>query len=132
MQLHRFIYSISFFILSIIIIHPFAKGQFYLIKERLSVMYNATTFSFDPDGHFIFPLTVWITEMRFQSFLGIDFSQQQVSGTHFDLPGTEMKNHPKPICSSNFQQNKIYSHLEQNLTHRNPYTTCIDAKKDHC
>ena len=31
------------------------------------------TFSYDPDGHFSFPLTVWITEMRTQNLLGIDF-----------------------------------------------------------
>ena len=41
-------------------------------------MYNATTFSFDPDGKFIFPLTVWITEMRIQNLLGIEF-QPEVS-----------------------------------------------------
>ena len=30
--------------------------------------YATTTFSYDPDGQFIFPLTVWITEMRTRTF----------------------------------------------------------------
>ena len=28
------------------------------------INYATTTFSYDPDGQFIFPLTVWITEVR--------------------------------------------------------------------
>ena len=31
------------------------------------------TFSYDPDGQFTFPLTVWITEMKTQNLLGMDF-----------------------------------------------------------
>ena len=42
------------------------------------------TFTYDPDGHFSFPLTVWITEMKTQNLLGMDFCQKQVSGIHFD------------------------------------------------
>ena len=53
--------------------------------------YATITFSYDPDGQFIFPLTVWITEMRTQNLLGMDFCQKQVSGIHFDLPGIEIK-----------------------------------------
>ena len=31
------------------------------------------TFSYDPDGQFSFPLTVWITEMKTQNLLGMEF-----------------------------------------------------------
>ena len=55
------------------------------------------TFSYDPDGQFSFPLTVWITEMKTQNLLGMDFCQKQVSGIHFDLPGTELKE-PPDLC----------------------------------
>ena len=64
--------------------------------------YATITFSNDPDGQFIFPLTVWITEMRTQNLLGMDFGQKQVSGIHFDLPGIEIKNPPKSICYGSF------------------------------
>ena len=36
-------------------------------------------FSYDPDGQFSFPLTVWITEMKTQNLLGTDFCQTHVS-----------------------------------------------------
>ena len=90
------------------------------------------TFSYDPDGQFIFPLTVWITEMRTQNLLGMDFCQKQVSGIHFDLPGVEIKNPPKSICYGSFHQNKSYPHLSQILTIRTPYTMCIDPKSARC
>ena len=51
------------------------------------------TFSYDPDGQFLFPLTVWITEMKTQNILGMDFCQKQVSGIHFDLPELTLKSH---------------------------------------
>ena len=44
------------------------------------------TFSYEPDGQFCFLLTVWITEMKTQNLLGMDFCQKQVSGIHFDIP----------------------------------------------
>ena len=94
--------------------------------------YATITFSYDPDGQFIFPLTVWITEMRTQNLLGMDFCQKQVSGIHFDLPGIEIKNPPKSICFGSFQQNKSYPHLSQILTIRTPYTMYIDAKSARC
>ena len=68
------------------------------------------TFSYDPDGQFIFPLTVWITEMRTQNLLGMDFCQKQVSRIHFHLPGIQIKNPQKSICFGSFQ-NKSYPHL---------------------
>ena len=94
--------------------------------------YATITFSYDPDGQFIFPLTVWITEMRTQNLLGMDFCQKQVSGIHFDLPGIEIKNPPKSICFGSFHQNKSYPHLSQILTIRTPYTMYIDAKSARC
>ena len=96
------------------------------------VSYATITLSYDPDGQFIFPLRVWITEMRTQNPLGMDFCQKQVSGTHFDLPGIEKKNPPKSICYSSFHPNKSYHHLSQSLTIRNPYTMSIDAKSARC
>ena len=55
------------------------------------VGYATITFCYDPDGQFIFPLTVWIIEMRTQNLLGMDFFQKQISGIHFDRPGIELK-----------------------------------------
>ena len=89
--------------------------------------YATITFSYDPDGQFIYQLTVWITEMRTYNLLGMDFCQKQVSGIHFDLPGIEIKNPPKPICYASFHQNKTYPPLSQFLTIRTLYTMCFDA-----
>ena len=94
--------------------------------------YATITFSFDPDGQFIFPLTVWITKMRTQNLPGMVFCQKQVSGSHFDLPGVEIKKPPKSICYGSFHQNKSYPQLSQLLTIRTPYTMCIDAKSARC
>ena len=94
--------------------------------------YQTISLSYDPDGLFIFPLTVWITEMRTQNLFGMDFCQKQVSGILFDLPGIEIKNPPKSICYSSFHQNKSYPYLSQILTIRTPYTMCIDAKSARC
>ena len=94
--------------------------------------YATITFSYDPDGQFISPLTVWITEMRTQNLLGMDFCQKQVSGIYFDLPGIEIKNPLKSICYGSFHQDKCYPHLSQFLTIRTPYTICIDAKSARC
>ena len=90
--------------------------------------YATIIFSYDPDGQLTFPLTVWITEMRTQNLLGMDFCHKQVSGIHFDLPGIEIKNPPKSICYGSFHQNKSYPHLSQISTIRTPYTMYIDAK----
>ena len=92
------------------------------------VGYASITFCYDPDGQFVFPLTVWVTEMKTQNLLGMDFCQKQVSGIHFDLPGIELKNPPNSLCYGCFHQNKVYPHLSQILTIRLPYTMYIDAK----
>ena len=94
--------------------------------------YATITFSYDPDGQIIFPLTVWITEMRTQNLLGMDFCQKQVSGIHFDLPGIEIKESSKVYLFCSFHQNKSYPHLSQILTIRTPYTMYIDAKSARC
>ena len=98
----------------------------------LTIDYATITFNYDPDGQFIFPLTVWITEMRTQNLLGMDFCQKHVSGIHFDLSGIEIKNPPKSICYGSFHQTKSYPHLLQILTFRTPYTMCIDVKSARC
>ena len=96
------------------------------------VGYATITFSYDPDGQFVFPLTVWITEMKTQNLLGMDFRRIQVSGIHFDFPGIELKNPPNSLCYGCFHQNKLYPHLSQILTIRLPYTMYIDAKSARC
>ena len=83
--------------------------------------YATIILSYDPDGQFIFPLTVWITKMRTQNLPEMDICQKQVSGIPFDLPGIEIKNPPKSICYSRLHQNKSYPHLSQSLTIRTPY-----------
>ena len=94
--------------------------------------YATITFSYDSDGQIIFPLTVWITNMRTQNLLGMDFCQKQFVGIHFNLPGIEIKNPRKSICYGSFHQNKSYPHLSQILTITTPHTMCIDAKSARC
>ena len=96
------------------------------------VGYATITFCYDPDGQFVFPFTVWITEMKTQNLPGMDFCQKEVSGIHFDLPGIELKNPPSSLCYGCFQQNQLYPHLSQILTIRLPYTMYIDAKSARC
>ena len=74
------------------------------------------TFSYDPDGQFFFHLTVWITEMKTQNLLGMDFCQKQVSGIHFDLPGIELKEPPNTVCYGGLHQKKFYTFISQILT----------------
>ena len=74
------------------------------------------TFSYDPDGQFTFPLTVWITEMKTQNLLGMDFCQKQVSGIHFELPGIELKEPPNTVCYGSLHRNKAYPFISRILT----------------
>ena len=89
------------------------------------------TFSYDPDGQFTFPLTVWITEMKTQNLLGMDFCQKQVSGIHFELPGIELKEPPNTVCYGSLQ-NKSYPFISQILTMRTPHAMHIEAKSARC
>ena len=92
------------------------------------ISHATITFSYDPDGQFMFPLTVRITEMRTQNLLGMDFCQKQLSGILFDLRGIEIKKPPKSICYGSIHQNKSCPHLSQTFTIRTPYKMCIEAK----
>ena len=92
------------------------------------IVFATLTFSYDPDGQFSFPLTFWITEMKTENLLGMDFCQKQVSGIHFDLPGIALKEPPKTVCYRNLHQNKSYPFISQILTIRNPHAMHIEAK----
>ena len=90
------------------------------------------TFSYNPEGQFSFPLTVWITGMKTQNFLGMDFCQKQVSCFHFDLPGTELKEPLNIVCYGSLHQNKSYPFILQILTIRTPHAMHIEAKSARC
>ena len=90
------------------------------------------TFSYDPDGQFTFPLTVWITEMKTQNLLGMDFCQKQVSGIHFELPGFELKEPPNTVCYGSLHHNKLYPFVPRILTIRTPHAMHIEAKSARC
>ena len=94
--------------------------------------YATIDFSFDPNGEYSFPLTVWITEMRTQNLLGMNFCQNQASGIHFALPGIELRQPPKTFCYGSFHQNKTFPYVPRILTVRLPYTMHIDAKSARC
>ena len=90
------------------------------------------TFSYDPDGQFTFPLTVWITETKTQNLLGLDFCQRQVSGILFELPGIELKEPPNTVCYGSLHQNKLYPFVSRILTIRTPDAMHIEAKSARC
>ena len=94
--------------------------------------YATIEFSYDPNGEYSFPLTVWITEMRTQNLFGMDFCQNQASGFHFDLPGIELRQPPKTFCYGSLHQNKTLPYVSQSLTVRLPYTIYVDAKSARC
>ena len=72
-----------------ITIHKSTKVTKIYSGQRVPMIGYATiTTSYDPAGHFIFPLTVWINEMRTQNLLGMDFCQKQVSGIHLIYQGS--------------------------------------------
>ena len=96
------------------------------------VSYATLILSYDPDGQFIFPLTVWVTELRLQNSAGIDFCRQQFSGIHFHQPGMEIKNSPKSMFYGRFHQNKPYHQVSAIFTIRNPYTKFLDHKSARC
>ena len=90
------------------------------------------TFRYDPDGQFSFPLTVWITEMKTQNLLGMDFCQKQVSGIHFDLPRIALEEPPNTVCYGSLHQNKSYPFISQILTIRTPHAMHIETKSARC
>ena len=90
------------------------------------------TSSYDPDGQSSFPLTFWITELKTQNLLGMDFCQKQVPGIHFDLPGIELKEPPNTVCYGSLHQNKSYSFISQILTIQTAHAMHIEAKSARC
>ena len=90
------------------------------------------TFNDDPDGQLSFPLAVWITEMKTQNLLGMDFCQKQVTGIHSDLLGIEFEEPPKTVCNGNLHQKKLYPFNSRILTLRTPHAIHIEAKSARC
>ena len=90
------------------------------------------SFSYDPDGQFSFPLTLWITELKTQNFSHMDFCQKQVSGIHFSLPGIEIKEPTNTVCYGSLHQNKPYPFVLQIVTIRTPHAMQNDAKSARC
>ena len=90
------------------------------------------TFNYDPDGQVSFPLTVWITGMKTQNLLGMDFCPKQVSGIHFDLPGIELKEPPNTVCYGSLHRNKAYPFISRILTIRTPHAMHIGFKSARC
>ena len=97
-----------------------------------TIGFGTLTFAYDSDGHFSLPLNVWITGMKTQNLLGMDFCQTQVSGIHFDLLTIELKEPPNTMCYRNLYQNKSYPFISQILTIRTPHTMHIEAKSARC
>ena len=56
------------------------------------ISFSTLTFSYDPYGRFSFPLTVWITEMKTQNLLGMDFCQKYLASILIYL-GLNLKSH---------------------------------------
>ena len=90
------------------------------------------TFRYDPDGLFLFCLSVWITEVKTKNLLGMDVFQKQVSVIHFDLPAIELRNPSFSLCFGGLYQNKPHPHLSQILTIRKTFTMYFDAKDAFC
>ena len=70
--------------------------------------YATIEFSYDSNGKFSLPLTVWITEMKTENLLGMDFCQNQTSRYHFDLPGIEMQQPSKTFVTEVFTKIKAF------------------------
>ena len=91
-----------------------------------------TSFSYDPDGQFSFPLTLWTTELKAQNLIGMDFCQKQVSGIQFDLPGIELEEPTNTVCYGSLHRNKSYCFISQILTIRTPHAIHIEVKSARC
>ena len=104
----------------------------YLGQVVPMIGFATLPFSYNVAEQFSFPLTVWITEVKTQNLLGMDFCQKQVSGIHFDLPGIELKEPPNTVCHASLHQNKSYPFISQILTIRTPHAMHIEAKSARC
>ena len=104
----------------------------YSVQVEPMIDFATLAFSYDPDGQFSFPLTVWINKMKTQNLLGMDFCQKQISGNHFDLPGIALKEPPNTVCYGSLHQNKSYPFISQILAMRTPHAMLIEAKSARC
>ena len=94
--------------------------------------YATMEFSYDPNGEYPFPLTVWFTEMKTQNLRWMDFCQDQAAGIHFDLPGIELRHPPITFCYGSLHQNKTFPYVSRIVTVRLPYNVHVDAKCARC
>ena len=94
--------------------------------------YATIELNYDTNGEYSYPLIVWITEMKTENLLGMDFCQNQVSGINFNLYGIELRQPPKTFCYKSLHQNKTFIHVSRILTVRLPYTMHVDAKSARC
>ena len=118
--------------------HPIAVHRSNKLTKTYSsqvvpmIGYATIEFSYDPNGEYTFPLTVWITEMRTQNLLGMDFCQNQASRIHFDLLALSYGSPPKTFCYGSLHQNKTFPYDSRILTVRLRYTMHVDAKSARC
>ena len=103
------------------------SGQIIPMMEYISLRLY-----YDSDGQHNFPLTVWITEMKTQNFLGMNFCQEQINKIHFDLPGIELKRPLNTFCYGSLQLNKVYPYVSQILTFKIPHSMYIEPKTTRC
>ena len=117
--------------------HPITNAKSTELTKTFSrrtvpmVGHATITFCYDPDGHFVFPLTVWITELETQNpWIGL--LPKTSIWVPLWLAGTELKNPPNSLFYGCFHQNNFYPHLSQILTVHLTYTMHIDAKSARC
>ena len=129
---YRTFWEISQFHLRIMIHRGNKLTKTYSSQVVPMIGYATIEFSYDPNGEYTFPLTVWITEMKSQNLLGMDFCQNLASGFDFDLPGIELRQPPKNFCYGSLHQNKTIPYVSRILAVRLPYTMHVDAKSAKC
>ena len=117
---YRTFWEISQFHHPIVVHRSNKRTKTYSGQVVPMIGYATMEYGYDPIGENTLPLTVWITEMRTQNLLGMDFCQNQASGIHFDLPGIELRQPPKTLCYGSLHQNKTFPHVSRILTVRSP------------
>ena len=88
--------------------------------------------SYDPNGEYSFPQTVWFTEMKTQNLLGMDFCENQASRNHFNLPGIELRQPPKTFCYWTSPPKQNFSLHFPDSNSPVTYTMHVDAKSTRC
>ena len=91
----RFLWEISQFYNLIVVHRSDNLTKTFSGQVVPMIVYAFIKFSYVLNGEYSFPLTVWITQMKTQNLLGMEFCQNQASGTHFDIPGIELRQPPK-------------------------------------